>query len=92
MNNIIEMTVEEVQDSFELCLTLVERGHTIKIVQKGKPSCLMVAVPEYTSAYVQANDELPPDLPLPSDWKPDPVGVQEYVHEELRTMQEELNS
>jgi hypothetical protein len=52
----------------------------------------MVPVPEYVNSYAQANDDLPPDLPMPSDWKPDPAGVAQYVNEELSAMQEELNS
>lgn len=91
MTGIIELKIEEVQDNLEFCLTLCERGHTIKIIQEGKPSVLMVPVPEYVNKYAAANGELP-DLPMPNDWQPDPVGVKQYVTEELSTMQEELNS
>ena len=92
MSSLLEFKIEEVQENLDFCLTLVERGHTIKIVQEGKPSVLMVPVPEYVNSYAQANDDLPPDLPMPSDWKPDPAGVAQYVNEELSAMQEELNS
>lgn len=92
MSSLLELKIEEVQENLDFCLTLVERGHTIKIVQEGKPSVLMVPVPEYVKSYAQANDDLPPDLPMPSDWKPDPAGVAQYVNEELSAMQEELNS
>jgi|TARA_B100000131_G_scaffold315353_1_gene353614 antitoxin (DNA-binding transcriptional repressor) of toxin-antitoxin stability system len=88
---LIELTIEEVKQGFDLCLTMVERGHTIKIVQEGKPSVLMVPVPEYVNNYAQANEELP-EIPMPSDWQPDPVGVKQYVTEELNSIQKELNS
>lgn len=91
MTGIIELKVEEVQENLDFCLTLCERGHTIKIIQQDKPSVLMVPVPEYVNNYAAANEELP-DLPMPNDWQPDPVGVKQYVTEELSTMQEELNS
>ena len=90
-SSIIELSVKEVKEGFDLVLTMVERGHAIKIVQEGKPSVLMLPVPEYVKEYAQDNEELP-EIPMPQDWKPDPVGVKQYVTEELNSIQKELNS
>lgn len=91
IGNIIEVKLEEIQENFDFCLTLVDRGHTIKIVQEGKPSVLMVPVPEYQK-YASAVRDPSPELPLPSNWQPDPIGVRQYVSEELAEMQKELDS
>ena len=91
MNNLIEVSPDEVSNNLGFLLTLLERGHTIKIVQEGKPSVLMLPVPEYVKEYAQDNEELP-EIPMPQDWKPDPVGVKQYVTEELNSIQKELNS
>ena len=40
-SSIIELSVKEVKEGFDLVLTMVERGHTIKIVQEGKPLSLI---------------------------------------------------
>ena len=89
--SIIELSVKEVKEGFDLFLTMVERGHTIKIVQEGKPSVLMLPVPEYVKEYAQDNEQLP-EIPMPQDWKPDPVGVKQYVTEELNSIKKEFNS
>ena len=47
----------------------------------------MAEVPEFTNKYEQ---EITPEIPMPSDWKPDPVGVKQYVEESLGEMQKEL--
>lgn len=88
---IIEVKLEEVEQNFDFCLTLVERGHTIKITQDGKPSVLMVPIPEYEKALSVIETANPP-LPMPEGWQPDPAGVRQYVNEELSNMQKELES
>lgn len=90
IGNIIEVNVEEIQENLDFCLTLVDRGHTIKIVQEGKPSVLMVPVPEYQK-YASIVEDPSPQLPLPANWQPDPIGVRQYVTEELTEMQKELD-
>ena len=70
-----------------ITISLVQRGHTIKILQEGKPSIIMAEVPEFTNKYEQ---EVTPDIPMPSDWKADPVGVKQFVEESLSEMQQEL--
>jgi len=90
IGNIIEVKLEEIQENFDFCLTLVDRGHTIKIVQEGKPSVLMVPVPEYQK-YASVVEDPSPQLPIPADWRPDPIGVKQYVTEELAEMQKELD-
>ena len=91
---IIEVKLEEVEQNFDFCLTLVERGHTIKITQEGKPAVLMVPVPEYQQALdvIETAKEANPPLPMPGGWQPDPAGVRQYVNEELNEMQKELES
>jgi|TARA_B100000073_G_scaffold209068_1_gene173427 antitoxin (DNA-binding transcriptional repressor) of toxin-antitoxin stability system len=91
---IIEVKLEEIENNFDFCLTLVERGHTIKITQEGKPAVLMVPVPEYQRAVdvIETAKEANPQLPMPEGWQPDPAGVKQYVNEELSAMQKELNS
>jgi antitoxin (DNA-binding transcriptional repressor) of toxin-antitoxin stability system len=90
-SNIIEVKLEEIQENLDFCLTLVDRGHTIKIVQEGKPSVLMVPVPEYQK-FASMVEDPSPQLPIPADWKPNPIGVKQYVTEELAEMQKELDS
>jgi antitoxin (DNA-binding transcriptional repressor) of toxin-antitoxin stability system len=90
-SNIIEVKLEEIEKNLNFCLTLVDRGHTIKIVQEGKPSVLMVPVPEYQK-FASIVEDPSPQLPLPANWQPDPVGVRQYVTEELAEMQKELDS
>ena len=89
---IIEVKLEEVEENFDFCLTLVERGHTIKITQDNKPAVLMVPVPEYRKAPEVIETANHPPLPMPEGWQPDPAGVRQYVNEELSNMQKELNS
>jgi hypothetical protein len=86
--NLIEVSVEEIKTNLDFLLTLLERGHTIKIIQEGKQSIIMSPLPEFVNKYEQ--EELP-DIPMPADWKPDPVGVQTYVTETLGEMQKELD-
>mgnify|MGYP001217686735 FL=1 len=88
---LIELSIDEVKQGFDLCLTMCERGHTIKIVQEGKPSVLLVPVPEFVDKYEHTNPDLP-EIPMPQDFKPDPVGVKQYVTEELNEIKKELNS
>ncbi|UNH61176.1 hypothetical protein SSZBM1_59 [Synechococcus phage S-SZBM1] len=88
-SGIIELKLEEVEANFDFCLTLVDRGHTIKIIQDGKPSVLMVPIPEYQK-YASMVEDPSPQIPMPADWRPDPVGVRQYVNEELSSMQQEL--
>lgn len=91
--SIIEMSVEEVESNFDLCLTLCGRGHTIRITRQSGGSVLMVPIPEYEKALESietAKDPNPP-LPMPGGWQPDPVGVRQYVDEELTSMQKEFN-
>lgn len=90
-SNIIEVKLEEIENNLDFCLTLVDRGHTIKIVQDGKPSVLMVPVPEYQK-FASIVEDPSPQLPLPANWQPDPVGVKQYVTEELAEMQKELDN
>ena len=89
---IIEVKLEEIENNFDFCLTLVERGHTIKITQDDKPAVLMVPVPDYQKALDVIETANNPPLPLPEGWQPDPVGVRQYVSDELAEMQKELNS
>jgi antitoxin (DNA-binding transcriptional repressor) of toxin-antitoxin stability system len=89
---IIEVKLEEVEQNFDFCLTLCERGHTIKITQEGKPSVLMVPIPEYEKALYAIENANNPPLPMPEGGQPDPAGVRQYVNEELSTMQKELES
>jgi len=88
-SSIIELKLEEVEQNFDFCLTLVERGHTLKIVIDGKPSVLMVPVPEYKK-YASIDEDVSPELPMPADWRPDPVGVRQYVSEELAEIEKEF--
>ena len=60
MNNLIEVSPDEVSNNLGFLLTLLERGHTIKILQEGKPSIIMAEVPEFTNKYEQ---EVTPDIP-----------------------------
>ena len=51
----------------------------------------MVPVPEYQK-FASMVEDPSPQLPIPEDWKPNPIGVKQYVTEELAEMQKELDS
>ena len=86
-SQILEVSIDEAKSNFDFLLTLCERGNTIKIAQDGKPSILLTPVP-VLDKYEQTDDL--PEIPMPQDWQPDPVGVQTYVSETLNEMQNEL--
>ena len=86
-SQILEVSIDEAKSNFDFLLTLCERGNTIKIAQDGKPSILLTSVP-VLDKYEQKDDL--PEIPMPQDWQPDPVGVQTYVSETLNEMQNEL--
>lgn len=64
---IIEVKLEEIEKNFDFCLTLVERGHTIKITQDDKPAVLMVPIPDYQKALDAIETANNPPLPLPEE-------------------------
>jgi len=79
MNQLITVTVEEAQENFDFLFTLVERGHTIKIVTE-KGACLMTPIANIPEI----------NIPTPESFTPDPVGVRNYVNESLGEMSQEF--
>ncbi len=88
-SQILEVSTDEIKSNLDFLLTLCVICNTIKIVQDGKPSIIMTPVPEVVKNYEQ---DVLPEIPMPQDWKPDPVGVKQYVSETLNEMQKEMEA
>jgi len=78
MSSIITLTSDEVEKNFDFVFSLVERGHTIKILHEGHVVLMTpIATPSQGS---QIN------IPDPEEFVPDPAFVAGYVSESLNEM------
>jgi hypothetical protein len=79
MQGLIQLTEEEVASNFDFCLTLVERGHTLKIATKGGTIVMMTPIVKRSIA---------DQLTLPEDIEEfiDPASTAQYVAESLNEM------
>lgn len=79
MQGLIQLTEEEVASNFDFCLTLVERGHTIKIVTNAGTIVMMTPI---------AKQSVANQLTLPEDIEEfiDPAATAQYVAESLQEM------
>jgi hypothetical protein len=93
MNSIIEVTEQEAQENFDFLFNLVCRGSSVKIIRENGTRVMMVPLPTYKEA-TAFNPPIGGDFNLPTDPEAfvDPVGTRDYVSEQLREMQTELES
>ena len=82
MNSIITLSCAEVQENFDFVFSLVERGHTIKIIHDGGV-CMMTPLISR-----EKGSEI--NIPDPEEFVPDPAGVQAYVAESLGEMTQDF--
>jgi|TARA_B100000073_G_scaffold204466_1_gene169579 hypothetical protein len=76
--SIITLSVEEVQANFDFVFSLVERGHTIKIMH---PNGICMMTPLVTKDH---GSEI--NIPDPEEFVPDPAAVSTYVSQSLGEM------
>ena len=80
--NIIQLSQAELQDNLPFSLSLVEKGHTLKVTTDKGIVCIISPVASV------AEDPEEPDLniPTPDEFVPDPVGTRAFVDGSLRDM------
>ena len=80
--NIIDLTQAELQENLPFSLSLVEKGHTLKVTTDNGIVCIISPVASV------AQDPQEPDLniPTPDEFVPDPVGTRAFVDGSLRDM------
>ena len=80
--NIISLTQAELQENLPFSLSLVEKGHTLKVTTDNGIVCIISPVASV------AQDPQEPDLnnPTPDEFVPDPVGTRAFVDGALRDM------
>ena len=80
--NIISLTQAELQENLPFSLSLVEKGHTLKVTTEKGIVCIISPVASV------AEDPEEPDLniPTPDEFVPDPVGTRTFVDGALRDM------
>ena len=83
MSSIITLTAQEAQDNFDFVFSLVERGHTIKLISESGHIVLMtpIATPNQGSKI---------NIPDPEEFVPDPAFVAGYVSESLDEMTQDF--
>ncbi len=82
MNSIITLSCQEVQDNFEFVFSLVERGHTIKIIHDNGVCMMTPLVTKDRGSEI--------NIPDPEEFVPDPAGVSAYVAESLGEMTQDF--
>ena len=80
--NIIDLTQAELQENLPFSLSLVEKGHTLKVTTDNGIVCIISPVASV------AQDPQEPDLniPTPDEFVPDPVGTRAFVDGAMREM------
>ena len=80
--NIIDLTQAELQENLPFSLSLVEKGHTLKVTTDNGIVCIISPV-----ASVAEDPEEPElNIPTPDEFVPDPVGTRAFVDGSLRDM------
>ena len=74
--NIISVEVEEFKQNFDFIMSLVSKGHTVKINTGDKVAII--------TSVAQAPPEI--DIPSPEEFVPDPAVTQAFVAESLGQM------
>ena len=80
--NLISLSQDEFQENSSFVFSLLEKGHTVKIVTNGGMTVLMTPMQQLQTQQPQIN------IPNPEEFQPDPVAVREYVNEYLEEMTE----
>lgn len=76
--NLINLTHEEFAENVDFSFSLVEKGHTLKVVtNKGKVILMTAVATEVTGAPEEVR------IPNPEEFVPDPVGTRQFVQETL---------
>ena len=80
--NIIQLSQAELQDNLPISLSLVEKGHTLKVTTDKGIVCIISPVASV------AEDPQEPELniPNPDEFVPDPVGTRAFVDGAMREM------
>ena len=80
--NIIQLSQSELQDNLPFSLSLVEKGHTLKVTTDKGIVCIISPVASV------AEDPQEPELniPNPDEFVPDPVGTRAFVDGAMREM------
>tara|TARA_R100000406_G_C3076932_1_gene115799 strand:+ start:158 stop:397 length:240 start_codon:yes stop_codon:yes gene_type:complete len=74
--NIISVEVAEFKANFDFIMSLVSKGHTVKINTGDKVAII--------TSVAQAPPEI--NIPQPEEFVPDPAGTQAFVSESLGQM------
>ena len=80
--NIINLTQAELQDNLPFSLSLVEKGHTLKVTTDKGIVCIISPV----ASVAQDPQEPELNIPTPDEFVPDPVGTRAFVDGSLRDM------
>ena len=80
--NIINLTQAELQDNLPFSLSLVEKGHTLKVTTDKGFVCIISPV----ASVAQDPQEPELNIPTPDDFTPDPVGTRAFVEGSLKDM------
>lgn len=84
MNTLITLSEKEVSDNFDFVLTLVEKGHTIKITTTSGQCVLMTPI---------AKNPIAAQLNIPEsidDFAPDLAATSAFVTESLQEMTQDF--
>lgn len=82
--NIISLQQEEFQENSSFVFSLLEKGHTVKIVTNGGMTVLMTPMQPLQTQQPEIN------IPNPEEFQPDPAMVKEYVTESLGEMTQDF--
>ena len=77
---IISVEVAEFKANFDFIMSLVEKGHTVKIKTGDKVAII--------TSVAQSPPEI--DIPQPEEFVPDPAGTQAFVSESLGQMTQDF--
>ena len=80
--NIIDLTQAELQENLPFSLSLVEKGHTLKVTTDKGIVCIISPV----ASVAQDPQEPELNIPTPDEFVPDPVGTRAFVDGSLRDM------
>ena len=81
--NIIDLSQSEFEENVPFSLSLVEKGHTLKVTTNNGIVCIVSPV-----ASVTREEDTPPgiNIPSPDEFTPDPVGTRQFVNDALGEM------
>lgn len=80
--NIISLSQSEFEENVPFSLSLVEKGHTLKVTTNNGIVCIVSPV----ASVAQDPQEPELNIPSPDDFVPDPVGTRQFVDQALGEM------